>query len=200
MIFPVISHKNPLILASASPRRKDLLEQVNIPFIVLASDIDEDDEKGEPYQICTHLAEQKAVHVYNRSNSTWVLGADTIVVKNGIVMGKPSSTEEASRMLKYLSNGDHEVITGFSIIDPSGSIALTSHVTTIVKVKKLDQREIDSYIESHEPFGKAGGYAIQGIGSFMIRGIEGSYSNVVGLPLFEIIASLKKLKAFNYYP
>ncbi|MFC1493739.1 Maf family protein [Thermodesulfobacteriota bacterium] len=201
MELPVISNKNPLILASASPRRKDLLKQVNIPFIVFPSDIDENGGKGKPYEISTHLAEQKAAHAYKcKSDNQWVLGADTIVVKNSVIMGKPSSYDEANRMLRYLSGGDHEVITGFSIIDPSGGAAHTSRVSTIVKVKKLSQNEIDSYIKSNEPFGKAGGYAIQGIGAFMIKSIEGSYSNVVGLPLFALIDSLKKLKALNHFP
>jgi len=201
MTFPVISNNNPLILASASPRRKDLLNQVNIPFIVFPSDIDENGGKGEPYEICTHLAKQKAAHAYKyRSENQWVLGADTIVVKNRVIMGKPTDNDEANRMLRYISGGDHEVTTGFSIIDPSGKTAHTGHVSTIVRVKKLSQDEIDSYIKSKEPFGKAGGYAIQGIGAFMIKSIEGSYSNVVGLPLFAIIESLKKLRALNHFP
>lgn len=200
MAFPVISQQNPLILASASPRRKDLLNQVKIPFTVFASDIDENGGKGEPYEICTHLAEQKAAYAYKYRPNNWVLGADTIVVRNRVIMGKPSDDDEAHRMLRHLSGGDHEVTTGFSIIDPSGNTANTGHVSTIVKVKKLSQDEIDSYIKSGEPFGKAGGYAIQGIGAFMIKTIEGSYSNVVGLPLFAIIESLKKLKALNQFP
>lgn len=201
MSFPVISKKNPLVLASDSPRRKDLLNQINIPFIVFPSNIDENDEKGEPHEICTHLAEKKAVSVFkNKPGNHWVLGADTVVVKNSEIMGKPSGNDEARSMLSFLSNGDHEVITGFSMIDPSGSISLTRHVSTIVSVKKLSQSEIDSYIKSGEPFGKAGGYAIQGIGAFMIKSIKGSYSNVVGLPLFALIDSLKKLKAINRFP
>ena len=201
MTFPLISRKNPLILASASPRRKDLLNQVNIPFIVFPSNIDENGGKGKPHEICTHLAEQKAVHAHkHKSDNQWVLGADTIVLKNNVIMGKPSCRDGANRMLKNLSDGDHEVITGFSIINPSGTTAHGGHVSTIVKVKKLSQSEIESYIKSNEPFGKAGGYAIQGIGAFMIKSIEGSYSNVVGLPLFALIDSLKKLKAIKHFP
>lgn len=177
------------------------MNQINIPFIAFPSNIDENDEKGKPHEICTHLAEKKAVSVNKyKSVNNWVLGADTVVVKRGKIMGKPSDNNEVKRMLRYLSNGDHEVITGFSIIDPSGSIALTRHVSTIVKLKRLSQSEIDSYIKSGEPFGKAGGYAIQGIGAFMIKSIKGSYSNVVGLPLFTLIDSLKKLKALNHFP
>lgn len=200
MTFTVISNKTPLILASASPRRKELLEQVKIPFRVLPGDVDEDGEKGEPYQICTRLAEKKAVHGYSQATNNWIIGADTIVVKDDTVMGKPANTDEASNMLKYLSDGNHEVITGFSIVNPSGYVSLTSHVRTIVKVKNLTQNEIDAYIKTGEPFGKAGGYAIQGIGAFMIKGMDGSYSNVVGLPLFEVIGTLEHLKAINHFP
>ncbi len=201
MEFPVISHKNPLILASASPRRRDLLTQINIPFVVFPCDIDENSEKGEPCEICGHLAEKKAVHAWKyKSDNQWVLGADTIVVKSGRILGKPSGNDEVMSMLKYLSNGDHEVITGFSVMNPSGGIALTDHVSTVVKVKKLSTAEIDLYIKTGEPFGKAGGYAIQGIGAFMIESINGSYSNVVGLPLFAVIDSLKKLKAVKQFP
>lgn len=200
MAFPYISSKNPLILASASPRRKELLEQVKIPFIVAPGNIDENGEKGDPCEICTRLAEKKARSLYNPANSNWILAADTVVVKNGLVMGKPNNAAEASSMLTCLSGGDHEVITGFSIVDPSGSVARSGHVRTIVSVKKLLKKEIEFYIRTGEPFGKAGAYAIQGIGAFMIEGISGSYSNVVGLPLFDVINSLSELKAVDRFP
>lgn len=200
MAFQFISDENPLILASASPRRKELLAQVRIPFIVVPGDVYEIGGKGRPCEICTGLAEKKALSVYKPSNKNWILGADTIVVKDGIIMGKPSDAGEAAYMLDSLSDGDHEVITGFSIIDPSGHVAETSCVSTIVKFKALSREEIDAYIKTGEPFGKAGAYAIQGIGAFMIKGISGSYSNVVGLPLFAIIDFLKKLEAIGNFP
>ncbi len=200
MSFPYISTNNPLVLASASPRRKELLEQVRIPFIVVPGEIDENGEYGKPHDISIRLAEKKALSVYTSSNDNWILGADTIVVKDGLVMGKPGNAEEAASTLKFLSDGDHEVITGYSIIDPSRGIAKTDHVTTTVSFKRLTVSEIEAYIKTGEPFGKAGAYAIQETGAFMIKGIYGSYSNVVGLPLFEIIDSLIELKAIKRFP
>jgi septum formation protein len=200
MAFQYISDKNPLILASASPRRKELLEQIKIPFIVIPSHIDENGEKGTPWEVCIRLAEKKALSLYNSSNSNWILAADTIVVKDGRIMGKPADTSDAGQMLKSLSNGDHDVITGFSIVDPSGCVADSDYVTTCVTFKSLTDEEIEAYIKTGEPFGKAGAYAIQGIGTFMIKSISGSFSNVVGLPLFAIIDSFKKHKAINSFP
>lgn len=200
MSFPYISIANPLILASASPRRKELLKQVRIPFKVVEGDIDENGEDGTPYEICERLAEKKALSVYKASGKNWVLGADTIVIKDGIIMGKPENTEDAADMLMRLSGGDHEVITGYSIINPDGGVAATAHVTTTVTFKRLSPEEINSYIKTNEPFGKAGAYAIQEIGAFMITGINGSYSNVVGLPLFEVIDSLVRAKALERFP
>ena len=200
MSFNYISDKNPLILASASPRRKELLEQVKIPFIAIPSHIDENGEKGDFSDICTRLAEKKALSLFTPEKTNWILGADTIVVKDGGVMGKPLNAEEAFIMLNKLSDGDHEVITGFSIVDPSGCLAISSYVATFVKFKNLTDEEINFYIKTGEPFGKAGAYAIQGIGAFMIKSISGSYSNVVGLPLFAVIDSLKKFKALDMFP
>lgn len=200
MKYSFISPDTPLVLASASPRRKDLLDQVRIPFIAAPADIDEDSEEGSPIEICRSLAQKKAVHISGEKGSRWILGADTIVVKDGMVMGKPLNKDEAGLMLKSLSGGPHEVITGFSIVDPSGNVRVCDHVSTTVRVKKLDQSEIHAYIETGEPFGKAGGYGIQGIGAFMIEAIEGSYSNVVGLPLFAVIESLKRIKALKTFP
>ncbi|MGD9159703.1 MAG: Maf family protein [Desulfobacteraceae bacterium] len=200
MTFRYISDKNPLILASASPRRKELLEQVKIPFTVLPSQIDENGEKGEPFEICTRLAEKKALSLYNSSNNNWILGADTIVVKDGNIMGKPVNAEEAAYMLNSLSNEGHDVITGFSIVDPSGCVAESNYESTTVNFKSLTGKEIDAYIKTGEPFGKAGAYAIQGIGAFMIKSISGSYSNVVGLPLYSVMDSLNRLKAIEGFP
>jgi septum formation protein len=200
MSFPYISINNPLILASASPRRKELLTQAGIPFIIIPGDINENGENGLPHYICEKLAEKKALAVYKECKNNWVLGADTIVVKDNIIMGKPVDANDAACMLKALSNGDHEVITGYSIINPEGKVAITAHVTTTVTFKGLLPEEITAYIKTGEPFGKAGAYAIQEIGAFMISGINGSYSNVVGLPLFEVIDSLVKVEALKNFP
>ena len=128
------------------------------------------------------------------------MGADTIVVLGGTVLGKPLDGDEARSMLGLLAGKEHEVITGFSIIDPSGIAAHSEEVRTVVSVKRLSEAEITAYIATGEPFGKAGSYAIQGIGSFMVRGISGSYSNVVGLPLCEVIESLIALGALEAFP
>ncbi|NLA75026.1 MAG: septum formation protein Maf [Deltaproteobacteria bacterium] len=200
MSFPFISINNPLILASASPRRKELLQQVKIPFRITQSDIDENNEKGKPRSICVTLAEKKALSVYNSSAKGWILGADTIVVKDNLIMGKPQDANEVASMLEQLGGGDHEVITGYSIINPHGDIAISGHVATTVTFKRLTPKEINGYIKTGEPFGKAGAYAIQELGAFMITGINGSYSNVVGLPLFEVIDSLVKVKALEGFP
>ena len=200
MPFKYISDKNPLILASASPRRKELLEQVKIPLKVIPSQIDENGEEGKPGEICIALAGKKALSLYNPSNKNWILGADTIVVKDDRIMGKPASDEEAAIMLKFLSNGEHNVITGFSIVDPAGHIAESSFVCTSVSFRSLTDMEISDYIKTGEPFGKAGAYAIQGIGAFLIKNISGSYSNVVGLPLYEVLDSLNRVKAIERLP
>ena len=200
MSFQLISDRSPLILASASPRRTELLAQIKIPFSVIPSHIDENGEKGRPDEICIRLAEKKALSLYNSSNKNWILGADTIVLKKGNIMGKPLDAGEAASMLKSLSNGDHDVITGFSIVDPSGHVAESCSVSTTVSFKSLTDEEIEAYIKTGEPFGKAGAYAIQGIGAFMIKSISGSYSNVVGLPLYAVIDSLKRLKAIDRFP
>lgn len=200
MSFKYISERNPLILASASPRRKELLEQVKIPFIVRESHIDENGEGGSPCDICTRLAEKKAVSLYNESNGGWILAADTIVVKDDRIMGKPADVSDAENMLNNLSNGRHNVITGFSIVDPSGCVAESNYEVTTVEFKILTSEEIEDYINTDEPLGKAGAYAIQGIGAFMIKSISGSYSNVVGLPLYPVIDSLTRLKAIDRFP
>lgn len=200
MPFKQISTSFPIILASASPRRKRLLEQIGLPFEIMLCDIEENNVEGLPFEIARRIALKKALSAGSKSPDRWILGADTIVVLDDMIMGKPGDVQEAKGMLNLLSDREHEVITGFSIINPAGEIAENRHDSTIVRVKKLCQKEIDSYIKTGESFGKAGGYGIQGIGSFMIKGIKGSYSNVVGLPLYTLIESLAGIKAIDRYP
>jgi septum formation protein len=200
MTFPIISKEYPLVLASASPRRKRMLKEIDLPFRSLACNINEQEIDDNPSNIARILAEKKAMAAYSRVKNNWVLGADTIVVLQNIILGKPLDHEEARSMLRLLSNKDHEVITGFSIIDPSGKVAHTEHVSTIVTIKDLSEREITAYINTGEPFGKAGSYAIQGIGAFMVKSITGSYSNVVGLPVYPVIEALLALGALDVFP
>jgi len=195
-----INNKFPLILASESPRRKRLLEQVGVPFMSLPSNIDETPINGSPPAVAKILAERKAMAALEKLQGHWILGADTIVVSGNDVLGKPLNADEARSMLSILSGKEHEVITGYSILNPSGEIACTEHESTTVTIKSLSAKEIDTYINSGEPFGKAGSYAIQGIGSFMVEEIKGSYSNVVGLPLCSLIKRLLDLGALTEFP
>jgi septum formation protein len=200
MRLPVISKKNPLVLASASPRRKRLLKEIGLPFRSLACDIHEQGTWESPPGMTRFLAEKKAMTAYSRAKNKWILGADTIVVLRNTILGKPVDKEEAKSMLRLLSGKEHEVITGFSIINPAGLVAHTEHVSSIVEIKDLSDREITAYIRTGEPFGKAGSYAIQGIGIFMIRAVTGSYTNVVGLPIYHVIQALLALGALDFFP
>ena len=200
MVFPTINKENPLILASASPRRKRLLDQIGLPFHSLPSHVSEEELVDKPSAIARSLAEKKAKTVVSKIPNKWILGADTIVVLGDYILGKPKNDEDARDMLDLLSGKEHEVVTGFCIIDPSGETAHSESVSTAVKVKPLRPDEIKAYIASKEPFGKAGSYAIQGIGSFMIEAISGSYTNVVGLPVCALVKSLLSLGAINNFP
>lgn len=199
MRLSTISPTFPLILASASPRRKSLLRQVGLPFRAVPGRIHEG-ETGKPPLIVRSLAEKKAIAAYHKVPDHWVLGADTIVVLGDEVLGKPVDRRQAAFMLGLLSANEHTVVTGFCILDPSGHPAHLEEVETFVKVMKLTRQEIDAYIGTGEPFGKAGSYAIQGIGTFMIESITGSYTNVVGLPVSEVIRALLKVGALKGFP
>lgn len=180
-----------LILASASPRRKYLLEQAGLRFRVVPSPFDESRvPPDEPSRYVRQLAEAKAAEVAALYPGAWVIGADTIVAEGNRLFGKPASPEEARRMLVRLSGKTHQVHTGFCIQCRQGNIRCVDAVCTDVTFKELSAPEIDWYIRSGEPFDKAGAYAIQGIGTFLVRRINGSYSNVVGLPVCEVVEVL----------
>jgi septum formation protein len=147
-----------------------------------------------------YLSEKKAVAVYPRFKNHWILGADTVVLIKEAILGKPLDHAEARSMLHRLSGKDHIVLTGMTIIDPSGQTAFREAVRTHVAVKPLSDGEMEGYIRTGEPFGKAGGYAIQGIGAFMVSSISGSYTNVVGLPLCALVKALEKIGAINHFP
>jgi septum formation protein len=200
MSFPVISKQNPLILASASPRRKRLLTQIGLPFRSIKSHVTEENISGDPLEISRLLAEEKASQVHSKTGEVWVLGADTIVVIDKKILGKPQEKEEAKRMLNLLSGREHRVITGFCVLNPLCKVTHSEAVTTLVQIKNLSEQEIGDYISTGEPYGKAGSYAIQGIGSFMVKTISGSYSNVVGLPLCALINALISVGATKSFP
>ena len=196
-----IDKTNPLVLASISPRRKALLEQIGIPFEAVGSMVDETLSKGmRPSDIACQMAIRKAESVPHVHKNRWILGADTIVVMNRRVFGKPKDPRDCRDMLLGLKGKNHRVITGFCILDPGGKPVHLESVATKVRVKEMSEIEIEAYIKTGEPFGKAGGYAIQGIGSFMIEHIDGSYTNVVGLPVCEVVGALVTCGALRYFP
>jgi septum formation protein len=180
-----------LILASKSPRRRYLLEQAGLEFSVVPSEFDESSvtlSSPEIYVRC--LAESKARDISQKYADSWVIGADTIVLINNTILGKPASGDEARLMLKSLSDRTHQVLTGYCICHKNNEYFFSETVSTDVRFKKLTQEEIDWYIQSGEPFDKAGAYAIQGLGTFLVKRINGSYTNVVGLPVCEVLEFL----------
>jgi septum formation protein len=182
-----------LILASKSPRRCYLLEQAGIEFSVIPSSFDENSVKlSSPDIYVRQLAESKAGDISEQYPDSWVIGADTIVLIDGTILGKPGSSTEARTMLKSLSGKTHQVLTGYCICCHRIGRLFSEAVKTDVRFKKLTEKEIDWYINSGEPFDKAGAYGIQGIGMFLVRRINGSYTNVVGLPVCEIVEYLIK--------
>ena len=187
-----------LILASESPRRYELLKQIGFDFEVIPSRVREDFIQGEsPREHVTRLAEAKAMDVGNQYPARWVIGADTIVYVDGIILGKPKSREEALEMLRLISGKEHRVLSGICVSHLKKGKRERETVETAVRVKTLSQAEMDWYVRTGEPFDKAGGYGIQGIGSFMIESINGSYTNVVGLPLCELMQMLIRLGAMT---
>jgi septum formation protein len=185
------SHDPLLVLASKSPRRKYLLRQAGLEFLVAPSNLDESlIEMKDPDKYVLKLAEEKAKEVSLLYPGSWVIGADTIVVIDGAILGKPKSTAEARKMLRKLSGKTHQVYTGFAVRNENRRRFVSNVVKTDVRFKNLSPEEIEWYIHTPEPFDKAGAYAIQGIGTFLVRSISGSYTNVVGLPVCEIIEIL----------
>ena len=184
-----------LILASKSPRRRDLLKQAGIQFSVIPSSFDENSVKlSSPEVTVRRLAESKARDIAGQYPDSWIIGADTIVCVNGNILGKPNSRADARKMLTLLSGKTHQVLTGYCICCHGSGRTFSDVVKTEVCFKKLTASEIDWYINSEEPFDKAGAYAIQGIGSFLVRRINGSYTNVVGLPVCEVMDFLIREK------
>jgi septum formation protein len=173
-----------------------LLIRMGLHVEVIPSEVDERPAPGEsPREHVIRLANAKALDVGTRYPDQWVTGADTIVTVEGAILGKPKDREEAGAMLRLLNGREHEVLTGFSICHLRRNKADGGAVQTAVKVKRLTGEEIEWYIATGEPFDKAGAYAIQGIGAFMIESIRGSYTNVVGLPMCELMEMMTRLGA-----
>lgn len=173
-----------LILASGSPRRAELLQQAGIAFRVEIPNISEENEQSaSPRGLVLKLAQKKALAVSKRLAEGYILAADTIVVHKCEILGKPAGRKEAKQMLRRLSGEKHEVFTGLALLNASSGNIEIGAETTFVWMKKLNQEHIDAYIDTGEPFDKAGAYGIQGRAGLFIEKINGCYSNVVGLPL-----------------
>lgn len=202
-----------LVLASASPRRHDLLRSAGISFQAQPANVDETPLPGEPARECAErLAREKALAVWRTRPDDLVLGADTVVVVDSAILGKPVDSDDAARMLRMLSGRVHQVITGVCLANPSGSAdsairtpasstrpgnseLRTSAETTLVTFSTLTDAEIRDYVATGEPMDKAGAYAIQGVASRWIPRIEGDYSNVVGLPVARVYKMLQEVRA-----
>jgi septum formation protein len=186
-----------IILASASPRRKQLLEQIGLQFEVEPSNYHEDVASGDDsHEIAQRTALEKAKDVASKHKDVLVIAADTFIVFGDQRLGKPHTESEARKMLKRLNGKSHSVITGFSIIDTEKNKTVSRSTETKVYIRKLAPSEIDSYVRSKEPLDKAGAYAIQGQGAAIVEKIEGDYFNVVGLPLSMLAEALKEFGIF----
>jgi len=182
-----------IILASASPRRKELLEKIGLKFEVEPAGYEEIVDTGmEAHELVRRLSRDKAEVVARKYRNAVVIAADTVVLIDGKILGKPHNRTEAKKMLRALSGRSHVVITGFTIIDTAKRRTLSRAVETKVYIRELNTEEIDAYVKSGEPFDKAGAYGIQGLGSVIVEKIEGDYYNVVGLPLSALTVALKE--------
>lgn len=180
-----------IILASASPRRKELLRLTGLEFEVDPADHAEDiNLKLSPHELARFLSLEKAKSVAGKYGDAIIIAADTFVVIGGKILGKPHSQDAAKRMLGLLEGRTHSVITGFTVLDTGSGKKLSRSVETRVTFRKLKEKEIDAYVKTKEPLDKAGAYAIQGLGSVLIKRIEGDYFNVIGLPLCALAESL----------
>lgn len=189
-----------LILASASPRRSDLLSSIGVKFTVVPADVDEELLANEsPEDAVLRLAKLKAEVVAREHRDKIVLAADTTVVFEGRFLAKPLSVDEAEQMLAALSGNTHFVYTAYALVQASKGVCKTELVKTEVTFSKLSREEIRAYVASGEPMDKAGAYAAQGIGAGFVSSINGSYTNVVGLPLAELVQDFKELGIKGYF-
>lgn len=187
-----------IILASASPRRIELLKQIGIDFSVIPANIDESIEGYlEAGKYSVEMSRRKALAVAESlqgeiEENIFVLGADTVVSVDGIIFGKPTDGSDALRMLKILENGWHKVTTGLTLVKPKNMEVLSEAETTRVKMASYSEGFLSRYLSTKEPYDKAGSYAIQGYGSLMVECIEGCYFNVMGLPIYRLSQMLSR--------
>lgn len=183
-----------IVLASSSPRRADLLKQAGLEFQIMVSEVDETPAPGlAPDELVRELALRKANAVAAMLNKGLVIGADTVVVKAGRILGKPSGPQEAAEMLRLLQGGGHEVYTGVALVDAVSQKTVVEHEMTRVFFNPLTKGEISRYVATGEPMDKAGAYGVQGLAALFINRLEGCYTNVVGLPLARLAIMLKQI-------
>jgi septum formation protein len=200
-----LQQQRSLVLASGSPRRRDILSQLGVRFRVEVSGIDESLLAGEePAEHVLRLARDKGREVrarlFTSSDTPCVLSADTVVLLDGVVFGKPNDDTDALRMLRLLSGRTHHVLTGLALCDVSGAFESASVHTTAVTFRELDDNTIRGYVASGEARDKAGAYAIQGLGTGLVREIAGSYTNVVGMPAVETLELLQRAGVLQSWP
>jgi septum formation protein len=182
-----------LVLASASPRRSQLMQEIGLKFDVIPSQVAEGGiSAGRPEELVMLLAHAKAADVAKRLKAGIVIGADTIVVADGQVLGKPVDSADAAKMLRALSGREHQVYSGVALIDAGSGRSLTDYEVTAVRFRQLSEASIERYVATGEPMDKAGAYAIQGLGSLLVTGIRGDYNCVVGLPLGKLAIMLSE--------
>ena len=195
MISRLLTTTGKLILASGSPRRKTLLQDLGLEFEVIAAQVEEKPRAGEkPEDFVLRAASDKAGAVSCDNPASWVLGADTVVVHGGRILGKPGDGEEALSVLLALSGQKHLVHTGFCLANVKKQVSVSRLVTTEVYFSSFSEEIAAAYVASREPLDKAGAYGIQGAGGVLVEKINGSYSNVVGLPLVEVIQEMLRYK------
>ncbi len=181
-----------IVLASQSPRRKGLLESIGLKFLVHPSNFEEKETHITPEELALHNAIGKAQDVARHYKDALIIGVDTVVAFNDHFLGKPKDREDAKRILRILSNTTHKVISAICIIDTNTKKNVSAIETTLVTIDRLEESEIEAYVNSGEGVDKAGGYAIQGLGALFCRKIEGDYFNVVGLPIYRLRKLLKE--------
>ncbi|MBP8625675.1 MAG: septum formation protein Maf [Syntrophorhabdaceae bacterium] len=183
-----------IILASESPRRVDILRSLGVSFSIIPPSINERQKKDEsPKDYVSRVSFEKAISVGEHFPEKWIVAADTVVVYKNRIMGKPKNEKDAFRMLKTLGGRWHKVMTGFCVVNISKGITYRDIVETKVFLRDMSDDEILRYINTSEPLGKAGSYAVQGKGGCMVKEIKGSYANVVGLPICEVAEALLSL-------
>ena len=186
------------ILASASPRRQDLIRSVGLKFKIIPAHVNEEYLADEsPREHVKRLSLSKAMAIAPKNPDAWVLGADTIVVIDGLILGKPKNKKQAREMLEMLSGREHKVFTGFTLACVVAKVCKTKIIESAVQFKKISPAEMEWYVSCDEPYDKAGGYAVQGKGAYFIKSIRGSYTNVIGLPLCEVLEELQNLNALS---